>query len=305
MSNAIPMLEGTAGSGGYLVPDQLGELLQNTIAREAAVAALAKRVPLYGKKETFPVYAGRPTAAFVAEGAAKGTTGAEFTELALNTKKIATNVIYTEELLEDARIDPRVLVSADVEGAFADLIDAHALGYAAGSAISGSFDSELAETSQTHELGSTGDAFALAISAGIADVEGNGGKCNGIIAAMDVKAHLRDARSAVETTNPVYTPGYGREPDSLYGLPIHYSTNLDAFTAGAGKKAAVVGDFTHAILGIRQDIRVRFSDQATLDVGGTLHHLFQQNKIAAQWEMRVGFVAHDLNRMFAAVLNAS
>lgn len=305
MANAIPMLEGTDASGGYLVPDQLGDILQNTIARKSAVAALARKERLVGKREKFPVYAGRPTAAFVAEGGAKGVTGAEFSELTLNTKKIATNVIYTQELLEDARIDPRVLVSADVEGAFADLIDAHALGYAAGTAIAGSFDSELAETSQTVELGTTGDAFAVAVSAAISLIESNGGRANGIAAAMDVRGHLRDARATVETANPIYTAGYGREPDGIYGLPIEYTTNLDGFAAAAGKKVAVVGDFTHAILGIRQDIGVRFSDQATIDVSGTLHHLWQQNKVAAQWEMRVGFVAHDLNRMFVAITNAS
>lgn len=305
MANAVPLLEGTDASGGYNVPDQLGDALQNTINRESAVAGLAKREILVGKRASYPVYAGRPTAAFVAEGAAKGVTGAEFSELTLNTKKIATNVIYTEELLEDARIDPRVLVNADVEGAFADLIDAHALGYAAGAAITGQFDSELGSTSATVELGTAGDAFAIAVSSAMATIEANGGRPNGIIAASDVRGNLRDARSAVETTNPVYTDGYQREPDSLYGVPIRYSSNLDAFTASAGKVAAVVGDFSHAILGIRKDISVRFTDQATIDVSGTLHHLWQQNKIAAQWEMRVGFVAHDLNRMFVAITNAS
>lgn len=305
MANAIPLLEGTDASGGYLVPDQLGDALQNTIYRESAVASLAKRELLVGKRAVYPVYAGRPTAAFVAEGAAKGVTGAEFSNLTLNVKKIATNVIYTEELLEDARIDPRVLVNADVEGAFADLVDSHALGYAAGVAITSSFDSEVGTSSATLELGSGGDAVAVAVSAAMATIEANGGRPNGIVAAGDVRGLLRDARGAVETTAPVFTEGYTREPDSLYGLPIRYTSNLDALPAGAGKVALIVGDWSHAILGIRKDIQVRFTDQATLDVGGTLHHLWQQNKIAAQWEMRVGFVVHDLNRMFVQVTNAS
>jgi HK97 family phage major capsid protein len=305
MANAIPLLEGTDASGGYLVPDELGRTLQKTIQREAAVAGLARVDRLNGKRTQYPIYSGRPTASFVAEGAEKPATGAEFTELTLNVKKIATTVMYTEELLEDAREDPRVLVNADVEGAFADLIDAHALGYAAGAAIVGSFDSELTNTTQTFELGTGGDAFALAVSQAMAAVEANGGKPTGIIAASDVRSNLRDARSTVETANPVYTNGFEREPDSLYGLPIRYSSNLDALPAGAGKVAAVVGDFSHAILGIRKDITVRTSNQATINVSGTLHHLWQQNKVAALWEMRVGFVAHDLNRNFAVITNAS
>jgi hypothetical protein len=50
---------------------------------------------------------------------------------------------------------------------------------------------------------------------------------------------------------------------------------------------------------------VDFSNQATVDVGGTLHNLWQQNKVAARWEMRAGFVAHDLNKAFVAIINAA
>lgn len=305
MANAIPMLEGTDASGGYLVPDSVGTPLINTIRREAAVFDLSRidRVP--GKRQKYNVYAGRPTAAFVDEAAAKPTTGAEFAQVSVDVKKIATQVIYTEELLEDAQQDPRVLVSADVEGAIADLIDAHALGYAAGSAITGQFNSELTGTTSTVELGTGGDAFAVAVSAALSTIEGNGGRPNGIVAASDVRGLLRDARSASDATVPVFTNGFGREPDSVYGLPIRYTSNLDALPAGAGKIAAVVGDFTHSVGVIRSDLNVRFSDQATIDVGGTLHHLWQQNKVAAQWEVRVGYFVHDINRMFVAITNAS
>lgn len=301
MPNAIPLLEGTDASGGFLVPDVVGETLQNRISRESAVARLARNVRLTGKRQTYPVYAGRPTASFVGEGAAKPVTGAEFASLALNVKKIATHVIYTEELLEDAREDPRALIGADVEGAFVDLIDAHALGYQAGAAIVGNFDSELTSSTATVELGTTADAFAVAVSSALGTLESNGYLANGIVAATDVRGHLRDSRQAGEATAPVYTDGYTREPDSLYGLPISYSSNLDAFPAAVGKVAAVVGDFNNAILGIRKDLQVRFSDQATIGA----HNLFEQNKVAAQFEMRVGFVAHEPNRAFVVITNAA
>ena len=241
----------------------------------------------------------------MAEGAAKPATGAEFTEVSVDIKKIATIVLYTEEILEDAVEDPRVLVNADVEAAFADLVDAHSLGYAAGAAIVGQFNSELTGTSQTTELGATADAMALAVSACLELIEANGGKPTAIVAASDVRAHLRDARKSGDlSTEGVYTNGFNREPDTLY-LPISYTSNLDAFPAAAGKIAAVVGDYTHAVFAIRRDMSVRTSTEATVNVSGTDHHLWQQNKLAVQWEMRIGFFAHDLNRMFATVTNAS
>lgn len=308
MANAIPLLEGTDASGGYLVRDTYGQTLQNTIQRESAALSLSRvdRVP--GKRQRYTVYAGRPTAAFVAEGAAKGVTGAEFTELVVNVKKIATNVLYTEEILEDAVEDPTVLVSADVEAAFADLIDAHILGYQAGTSITTSFDAALRTTTQTVEYDQTkADGLPLAISAAIATIESNGGRPNGVILNPDARAVLRDARSSFDTTKPVFTDGFGREPDNLYGLGMRYSTNLPALkgTAAVGRVVGLVGDFTHAVAVLRKDITVRSTDQATIDVSGTLHHLWQQNKTAFQWEQRIGFNAHDINRMFVAILNAA
>lgn len=308
MANAIPLLEGTDASGGYLVRDTYGQTLQNKIQREAAALSLARvdRVP--GKRQKYTVYAGRPTATFVNEAAAKGVTGAEFAEISVDVKKIATNVLYTEELLEDAREDPTVLVSADVEAAFSDLIDAHLLGYQAGSSITTQFNSALRATTQTVEVGTGADAIPLAVSEAIADIEANGGRPNGLIVNPDVRKVLRDARTAGDATKPLYTDGFAnREQDTFYGLAARYSTNLPTFsgTAGAGRVVGIVGDFSHLRVAMRKDIVVRTSDQATVDVSGTLHHLWQQNKVAFQWEMRLGAVCHDLNRQFVALVNAA
>lgn len=243
----------------------------------------------------------------MAEGAAKAATGAEFAELTVNIKKIAAIVLYTDELLADAVEDPTVLINADVRSAFADLIDSHALGRNSSGDITSQFDSELTETTNTVELGTTGDKLAIAVSNAMAEIESNGYTPNGLILAQDGRAHLRNARATVETASPIYTQGYGKEPDSIYGLPTRYSTNMQSFagSAGSGRVVGLVGDFNHAILAIRQDVEVSASDQATVDVGGTLHHTWQQNKTAVRWEARVGFVAHDLNNSFVAIVNES
>jgi HK97 family phage major capsid protein len=308
MPNAIPLLEGTDASGGFLVRDTYGQTLLDKINRESSVLSLSRVDQVPGKRQKYSVYAGRPTAAFVSEGAAKGTTGAEFSELTVNVKKIATNVLYTEELLEDAAEDPRVLINADVEAAFADLVDAHAIGKAAGTNLTTSFDNSLRQTTSTVELGTGGDAIGKAISDAMSTVESNGGTPSGIILATDGKAQLRNARGPGDNAaTPVYTDGFNREPDSLYGLPLSYSTNLSTFAtaAAATKIVGIVGDFSHSVAVMRSDLTVRASDQATVDVGGTLHHLWQQNKVALQWEMRIGYAIHDRNRMFVAIVDAS
>jgi predicted phage gp36 major capsid-like protein len=311
MANAIPLLEGTDPSGGYLVRDTYGETLQNTVRREGPALSLSRvdRVP--GKRQKYTVYAGRPTAAFVDEGAAKGVTGAEFAEVVVNIKKIATTVLYTDELLEDAVEDPRVLVNADVETAFGQLIDAHIAGWSAGAAITTQFDSAWRGTTSTVEVDlSKADGIPLAVSAGMEIIEANGGQPSGLLLASDARATFRNARqsaSGLGAASPLYSQGFEREPDSLYRLAIAYSSNLPtvAGAAAAGRHIGYVGDFSHSVVAMRQDITVRSTNEATVDVGGTLHHLWQQNKTAVQWEMRLGHVDHDANRMIVALLNAA
>ena len=193
-------------------------------------------------------------------------------------------------------------MNADLAEAFAYAIDGNALGYTDGAAIVGNFDVELTATTQTFELGAGADAFAVAVSAALAAIEGNGYVPNGIVGAMDLKQHMRDQRKAGDViAEPVYTPGYDREPDSIYGLPIGWDNNLDAFPAAAGKVVAVVGDWRNAIFAMRKDLTMRVSTEAT--VGG--NSMFEQNKTAVLHEMRVGFNVHDLNRAFAVITNAA
>lgn len=306
MANAIPLLEGTDASGGYLVRDTYGVTLQNRILRLQATGAVNfQRVP--GKRQRYTIYAGRPTAAFVAEGAAKGVTGAEFTELVVNVKKIATIVLYTDEMLEDAQEDPTILVNADVEAAFADLIDAHVLGEAAGTNIATSFDAALRSTTNTVEIGNTaGDRLRIAISAAMGKLEEAGYTPTDVLLPTDVRQAIRDARAAVETTAPVYGPA-GSSLDPFYGLTDRYSSNLSKWAAApaAGKVKGFVVDRAHLVGAMRSDITVKRTDQATVDVSGTLHHLWQQNKTAFLWEMRVGFNVHDINNTVVALLDAA
>lgn len=312
MANQIPLIEGTTTSGGFLVPDlDAGLVFSKGINRQSAVMGMPglKIRRVNGKREKYTEYAGRPTFATVAEAAAKPATGAEYTQVTLDIVKGAAIVMYTQELIDDAQEDPTLLINDDVRAAAADWVDTNALGRNAAGTIVGSFNSELSETSQTQELANTGgDAIPKAISAAMGTIRGKGYNPTGAILAWDAEQALRDARMTVETASPIFQPfGASAAPDNIYGLPLRYTTNLQTFAgaAAAGRVVGVVGDFSQAVLAIRQDMTVDFSNQATVDVGGTLHNMWQQNKVGARFEMRCGFVAHALNDAFVAIINAA
>jgi HK97 family phage major capsid protein len=312
MANAIPLLEGTDAAGGFLVPDgQNGLTFDRGLARESAVLSMPglRRQVVSGKREKYTEYVGRPAVATVAEGADKPATGAELAPVTLDIVKAAGVVMLTEELIEDAGGALLQRIDADIRSAFADWVDSNALGRNLAGTIVGSFNSELSETTSEVELGTSGDAFAVAVSSAMATIEGNGYTPTGVIAANDVGAHLRNARSAADATQPLYYDGYSANPGvpTMFGLPIRRTTNLQTFsgTAGAGRVVAVVGDFTQALFAVRNEVRRKISTDATVNVSGTDHRLWQQNKIGVLWEMRAGFVAHDLNRSFVRIINAA
>lgn len=312
MANAIPLLEGTAASGGYLVPDgQNGLTFEKGILRRSAVLSAPglRRQVVNGKREKYTEYVGRPTVATVAEGADKPATGAELAELTLDIVKAAGVVMLTEELVEDA--GPALLqrIDADIREAFAEYIDQNALGRNAAGTIVGSFNTELEGTTASVELGGTGDALAVAISSAMGTIEAAGYNPTAVIAANDVSTHLRNARTAVDATQPLYYDSFGGNPGvpAVYNLPILRTTNLSSFSgaAAAGRIVAIVGDFSQALFAVRNDIRRKVSDQATIDVATVQHRLWQQNKLGVLWEMRCGFVAHDLNNAFVKIANAT
>jgi HK97 family phage major capsid protein len=321
MANQIPLAEGTTAAGGALVRPEYAEVIQQAIARLNPAMSLVNTIRrnMQSNQVTWPIYLGRATAGFVGEGNDKPITGAEFTTHNLYIKKMATNVVYTEELLEDAVQNPEALVNDDVESAFANLTDQHIIGTHPGGAstqafLDTSFDGVntganqlcLGNTTQTVELGTGQDAFAVALSSALSTIEGNGGVANGFLGALDLKGHLRDARDT--QGRPLYTEGFANTTPTVYGLNAEFTTSLDGFPAGtqggAGAKAkilGIVGDFRFSKAVVRKQLVVRRSTEAT--VGS--HNAFEENKVIVQWDFRMGFTVYDLNRMFVAIINAA
>src|SRR5215471_497663 len=184
MANAIPLSGATNAGGGFLIPVEYAETMVQTVLRENAVAQLARRVVLRGRQLIFTTYLGRPIVGFVGEGALKPLTGASWGQVSVGIQEIAAVIPVTNQLLDDAREDPMLLVEEDVNLAVADTIDAHALGMQAGAGITSSFGSTLTATTQSVEYNaSRADALAFAISQAMGKVEANGGRPNGAILA--------------------------------------------------------------------------------------------------------------------------
>jgi hypothetical protein len=230
MPNQIPFAEAPPQAGGYLLPPEQGDILTQAILIESGVIALAgdKRATSAVKTQ-FPIWLGQPTAAAVGEGAVKPVTGASFGITYINVKKFASIVLFTDEMLEDVQSgDLNVLVDSGVRTAINDVIDANGVGLAKGVPITTVFDSALAATTSTVEYTQAKpDALQLAVSQAMGQLEANGyGDASqmGVLLGFGFAQVLRDARSTLDTSLPIYGPGTGRDP--LYGLANAASTKF-------------------------------------------------------------------------------
>lgn len=257
MANNIPLSGATNAGGGYLLPPEQGEILVNGILVETGAIQIAGDARSTNSRKTnFPIWLGRPTAAPVAEGAAKGVTGAAFGQGNLNVQKFASIVLFTDEQIEDVQNgDLSVLVDAGVRQALSVSTDAHAAGLISGASMgvagvgSSVFDTTLLPSVTAGQSGSpipavgnpatgailpvlgstTQDRLQKAISAcmGQLEVNGYGDPADmAVLLGFGFQQELRDSRDVND--RPLYDGGTyaGQSIDPLYGLARAHSTNL-------------------------------------------------------------------------------
>jgi HK97 family phage major capsid protein len=316
MANQIPLSGLSDAAGGYLLPDEQGQLLTTGILNQSAAFQVAGDVRATSSRRTeFPIWLGEPTASFVGEAGTKPVTGAEFGQGTLNIKKIASIVLFTDEQIEDVQNgDLNVLVDSGVRDGIAKVIDQHAIGRNNGSAVTGNFDTELCDTTSKVELDlGKQDGLALAVSAAMGTLESNGyGDASNmaLILASDAARHLRDARQTSGGTASATAQAQGlyvSNADPLYGLERSFSSNLDRINSGAGsaKTVALLVYKPNLHVRVRNDIRVATSNEATVHDGTGLRNLWQENLTGLRYETRVGFFTHDLNRAVVKINNES
>src|SRR5215467_4487396 len=311
MANQIPIREAPPNAGGYLLPPEQGDLLTQGILMEAGAIALAgDRRATNSIKTQFPIWLGQPTAAPVGEGATKPVTGAEFGQAVMDVKKFATIVLFTDEMLQDVQSgDLNVLVDSGVRAAINDVIDDHAIGIDSGVAITSVFNEWLNHTTASVEYDqSKPDGLQLAISKAMGILEGNGyGNTSqmGVLLGFGFAQVLRDARSTLDPSMPIFGPGSGRDP--LYGLNSFQSTNLS--NAGTAPGATTVLGFVafrpNIHVRVRRDVTLTTSSEATVNDGESDRKLFQEDLTAIRYETRLAFMVHDINRAVVKIVNAT
>ena len=119
------------------------------------------------------------------------------------------------------------------------------------------------------------DGLQKAVSAAMGVLEANGYGSPvqmGALLGFGFAQVLRDARSTLDPSMPIYGAGTGRDP--LYGISAYSSTNLDgpAHATGAGTILGFVAYRPNIHVRIRKDVAVTTSSEATVNDGTTDRH---------------------------------
>lgn len=280
------------GTSGIVLPKTVSnEIWQNT-QNQSIVQQLCRQIPLPGGGVDVPIITGDPVAAWTAETEEKPVSRSTFGSKNIKGYTLAVIEPFSNQFKRDLPGLYNALVQR-LPGALAKTFDQTALGFAA-SPGSG-FD-----TLAGAPTASVSTDFYDGILAGLGSVAANGGDVTawalsgqGEIAALGAK----DGNERPIFIDSVTTQG---SVGNMLARPVFKTPN--AYKAGAAGSPGTPetigfgGDWSSAVWGYVEGIRIDIADQATLNDGGTALNLWQRNMFAVRAEVEVGFAVRDVNR---------
>ena len=260
--------------------DVSNEIIQK-VQESSAVMKLARQITLPGRGAAINVITSDPSASWVGETSKKPVSDPGLETKVMQAYKLAVIVPFSNEF----RRDVAALYDAIVEripAALAQKFDATVFG---GVAAPGSnFDTFATATAQS--LGS--DEYAALVAADT-DIATHGGLLNGFVLSPQGKGALLGARDQDGRPLFINNTAEGAIP-MILGARTELSKG--AYVAGSPNQLGVAGDWTQALWGTVEGVKIDYSADATLDDGnGGVINLFQQNMFAVRAEIEVGFRA--------------
>lgn len=263
--------EGTPGAGGYLVPEEFGNMIIEDIRDMTVMRQLADILNVNTDSFHLPRLDTRPTAQWRSEGAVKATSTAQFSELVLTPYSLASIVPMTQELEADASLG----VGGSIVNYIAGLMT-QALAEKEDKAFwTGSGTGQPTGVS-TYTVGSRakGSNFADSVIQIYHDLP-QGYRNRAVWVAS--KYVLTQVRQLKDTQNRYLVQNLGDTPfGELLGRPMYEQNDLS-------QSELYFGDFSYYKIADRQGITVDVSREAT--VGG--QSAFERNLTFVRVEKRV------------------
>lgn len=263
------------------LPVELSREILQKAKESSSIMQLARQIALPGRGEAINVITSDPEAAWVGETASKPVSNPGLATKVMRGYKLAVIVPFSNEFRRDLASLYDALVQR-LPGAFGKKFDATVFGN--GDKPGSDFDNFASITAQSL----VSDVYQGLVAADT-DVALHGGVINGYAISPQMKGLLLAATDQNKRPLFINNVAEGAVPMILGAKTV---VTKGAFVQGSPNVVGVAGDWTQALWGTVEGVRIDFSSDATLDLGGGQSiNLFQQNMFAVRAEIEVGFRA--------------
>lgn len=268
---------------GVALPSALVDTIIQGITENSAVMSLANRMVIPGSGVTMNVITGDPTPAWTVESTEKTVSKPTFANKVMQPYKLALIVPFSDQFRRDEAALYDAIVSR-VPGALGKYFDKTV--FFNDNNPGTNFDN----LASADAIDVKADPYGGLVSA-ITAIAGEGGNANGIVMSPQGNGVIMSARYDSGAGEPVF-PGYAAG-QPLFGIPT--VTSSAAYKAGssAANTVGFIGDWSKAYVGVVEDVKIEYSNQATLNDGSNTINLWQRNMFALRCEMEVGFIVAD------------
>ena len=276
-----------------LIPEENAREIIQGLPQQSAALSMFRQVRMSSKVRNQPVLSALPYAYWVnGDTGLKQTTDMGWGSKQMVAEEIAVIVPVPEAVLDDAGYDIFGEIRPRLVEAFGEKIDG-AVFFGTEKPASWTDPAIVpgaVAAGNNVAFGTSAVDFVDDINEVMALVEDDDYDVNGFAARRRIRARLRGLRDA--DGNPLYSPSLtAGTPATLYGEPLTYVRNRAWVDTAA---ELIAGDFTQAIIGIRQDITFKVLDQAVItdNTGAVILNLAQQDSVALRAVMRVGYAVN-------------
>lgn len=264
------------------------EILQKT-QEGSAIMRLARQITLPGRGLTIPVITGDPEPTWIGETDTKASSNPTLATKLMQAYKLAVIVPFSMEFRRDLAALYDALV-ARLPAALGKKFDKTVFG---ATAPGTNFDTLGGATAQT--LNGTNGAYAALVDAKVA-IATAGYVMNGVALSPQGEGVLLGEKDS--TGRPLFVSSvHEGATGALLGAQTYVTSG--AYLAGNPQNAntvGVVGDWTQAMYGTVEGVKIDMSEQATLtDSSGNPLNLWERNMFAVRAEIEVGFRVSDLS----------
>lgn len=280
-----------------LIQEEYSSVLLETAQAESAALAAFRRVPLGTKITNAPVLATLPDAYWVSESATddsgvKPTSKATWANKRFVVEEIAVIVPVHEDTIEDATEDMLQNITVLGGTAIGKTLD-QAVFFGKNKPATWASPDLLAAATVA------GNVFQVSATPGANDLAGSifqaagavadsGADPSAIVSANGLRYRLANLRAS--DGSAIYQSSLstaGQTQDSIAGLDAAFAKNGSWDNTRA---TALVADSSRVLMGVRQDITVKFLDQATIGTGENQINLAERDMVALRFKARYAYV---------------